>query len=243
VLHLLAVAVGENKFFDILKKYYDTYRYKNISTAEFIDFFNKESGKNYNWFFKQWVYGIGVPQIYAHVTYKPSNIGKKYCITKIEYEQRNPDGWPYFDNFYINVAFMNNGKWSMITTTMFTNLFPNELVLESPIDCDTLSFTAQSNITLADVREVTYELETGVQENEYLAQYIQIKDNQLIMDFSKFPAANFKLFDLMGRLIMQDNQSNTSLKSYDLNNLSRGFYNLVVFDNSRLLFTKKIIIE
>ena len=243
VLHLLRDEVGENQFFEILKKYYETYKYKNISTAEFINFFNTEAGKNYNWFFDQWVYGKGVPQIYAYVTYKPSTTGKKYSITKIKYEQRNPEGWPNFDKFYLNASFLENGKPLLTNIIKFSNWHANDLKFDPPIDCDTLSFSAMGNITLADVREVTYQLETSVQDNEDLAQYIDINNNQLKMDFSKFPAANFKIYDLMGRLVMQDNQSNPGMKTYDLNNLSRGFYNLVVFDNSRLLFTKKIIIE
>jgi hypothetical protein len=123
-------------------------------------------------------------------------------------------------------------------------LSPHVWTIDPPQDCDTLTFTFTSgNISLADVREVTYELETDVQENEDLSQYIENRDNQLIIDFSKFPTANFKLFDLMGRLVMQGNQNGTSIQRYNLNNLSRGFYNLVVFDDSHLLYTKKIIIE
>ena len=243
VIGMIRYYIGDTLFFDFLKHYYGFYKSRNINTPNFIYFLDDYLGNQYTTFLTQWIYGIGVPIISIKISYQPSLTGSKYRITKISIEENNPQDWTVFEKFPINLAFIKNDHLTENHIVEF-KLPKVDFIPETPIECDTISFlNPDIVISLADVREVTYELETGVQENEDLAQYIQIKDNQLIMDFSKFPAANFKLFDLMGRLILQDNQSNTSLKSYDLNNLSRGFYNLVVFDNNRLLFTKKIIIE
>jgi len=56
VLHMLRKEVGENNFFEILRKYYQAYKYKNTTTAKFIKLAEKISQKKLTQFFKQWVY-------------------------------------------------------------------------------------------------------------------------------------------------------------------------------------------
>ncbi len=56
VLHMLRREVGDSTFYSILRKYFEKYKYKNVSTNDFKVLSEKISGKNLTYFFKQWVY-------------------------------------------------------------------------------------------------------------------------------------------------------------------------------------------
>ncbi|MFA5405137.1 MAG: M1 family metallopeptidase, partial [Ignavibacteria bacterium] len=62
-LHMLRGSLGDSTFFDIMRKYYDTYKYKNASTKDFKSLCEKLSGKDLTDFFDQWIYkGKGRPE-------------------------------------------------------------------------------------------------------------------------------------------------------------------------------------
>ncbi|MHC1737304.1 MAG: M1 family metallopeptidase [Ignavibacteriaceae bacterium] len=75
VLHMLRGEVGDNAFFAILRKYFETYKYKNASTEDFKSVAEKVSGKDLTKFFDQWVYkGEDIPMIeYDKVLKKENN--------------------------------------------------------------------------------------------------------------------------------------------------------------------------
>lgn len=57
VLHTLRTQLNNDSlFFDIIRSFYDTYKYKNTSTADFIQMVNEKTNSDYNWFFKQYLY-------------------------------------------------------------------------------------------------------------------------------------------------------------------------------------------
>lgn len=61
-LHMLRGSLGDSVFFGIMRKYFDTYKYKNASTNDFKMVCENISGKDLTDFFDQWVYkGKGRP--------------------------------------------------------------------------------------------------------------------------------------------------------------------------------------
>jgi aminopeptidase N len=56
VLHMLRGVIGDSVFFDAVKDYYETYKYKNATTEELVNIFEKHYGQDLDWFFDQWVY-------------------------------------------------------------------------------------------------------------------------------------------------------------------------------------------
>jgi aminopeptidase N len=61
VLGALRVSLGDPTFFRIVKDWATQHRYGNVSTAEFIAFVEKESGKDLPKFFHEWLYQPGKP--------------------------------------------------------------------------------------------------------------------------------------------------------------------------------------
>ena len=63
-LHTLRTQIGDDKiFFDILKSFQEKYRYKTVSSKDFINMVNEKTGDNYNWFFKQYLYDRKSPML------------------------------------------------------------------------------------------------------------------------------------------------------------------------------------
>ena len=55
VIEMLHSLVGEEAFARIMKQYFNKYTFKNISVSDFIRICEKESGKDLDWFFDQWL--------------------------------------------------------------------------------------------------------------------------------------------------------------------------------------------
>lgn len=97
VLHMLRFEVGDSSFFSILNEYYCTYKYKSVSTEEFVILCNKVSGKDLSGFFQQWVFeGEGIIEL--EYEYTIEKIDSLYEI-KIGLNQVQTG----FDEYYFNL--------------------------------------------------------------------------------------------------------------------------------------------
>ncbi len=63
VLHMLRKEIGDNKFWRGIRKYYETYKFSNALSEDFQKIMEQVSGKNLDYFFKQWLYFPGQPEI------------------------------------------------------------------------------------------------------------------------------------------------------------------------------------
>jgi len=81
-LHMLRVKLGDKLFWKGIRKYYNTYKYKNVTTKDFKDIIEKILGKNLDYFFKQWLYGLGQPTI--KITWKNKSKKVKINIQQLQ---------------------------------------------------------------------------------------------------------------------------------------------------------------
>ena len=65
VLHMLRYVMGDEAFFKTLREFNTDprYRYKNACTADFQAACEKNYGKDLSWFFLEWIYGTGWPNL------------------------------------------------------------------------------------------------------------------------------------------------------------------------------------
>jgi aminopeptidase N len=61
VLHMLRRVMGDEKFFKALREYVREYSYRNVTTEDFRAVCERVLGKDLDWFFAQWVYGVSRP--------------------------------------------------------------------------------------------------------------------------------------------------------------------------------------
>jgi len=69
ILNMIRRYLGDDGFFRGLKQYTKTYAANNVETTDLKKTFEVTTGKNLDWFFEQWVYKPGVPEITATYRY------------------------------------------------------------------------------------------------------------------------------------------------------------------------------
>ena len=78
IVHMLRDYVGDEAFFAALKLYLSTHKYKAAEVHQLRLAFEKVTGKDLNWFFKQWYFNNGHPNIL--VSYDYNTLEKKVMV-------------------------------------------------------------------------------------------------------------------------------------------------------------------
>ncbi len=95
ILHMLRWEVGDSTFFNILRNYFNTYKYKTASTEDFKNICEKISGKNLNQFFNQWVYN-GTGKIEAEYKWNEEKKDNNFILNfEVKQKQNGYDAY-YF---------------------------------------------------------------------------------------------------------------------------------------------------
>ncbi len=93
VLHMLRWEVGDSAFFNIMKSYYQKFKYSNASIGDFKSVCEEVSGLNLEKFFEQWVYGKGQIDLEYKTEIVKSENG---YLTKISLQQVQEE----YEDFY-----------------------------------------------------------------------------------------------------------------------------------------------
>jgi aminopeptidase N len=72
VLHMLRRVVGDETFFAGVRRFYAEHRHGTALTEDFQRIMEEESGTELGWFFQQWLYRPGYPQVEASFTWDAS---------------------------------------------------------------------------------------------------------------------------------------------------------------------------
>jgi aminopeptidase N len=85
ILHMLRNSTGDSLFFQILRTYFTTYKYKNASTGDFKKICELTTGNNYDKFFDQWVYnGTGKIELEYQWSVQKTSGGYKLSIITLQ---------------------------------------------------------------------------------------------------------------------------------------------------------------
>ncbi len=68
VLYMLSQLVERDRFNPLLSDWFQRIRDQSASTSGFLDFVNSNTGKDYGWFFAQWIETVGVPEFKTDYT-------------------------------------------------------------------------------------------------------------------------------------------------------------------------------
>jgi len=69
VLHMLRRFLGEAAFWATVKRYLETHAGGTVRTGDLVKVVEEVTGKNPEWFFDQWLYGTGYPELEAKYAY------------------------------------------------------------------------------------------------------------------------------------------------------------------------------
>ncbi|HET6243752.1 MAG: hypothetical protein H0V01_00985 [Bacteroidetes bacterium] len=81
ILHMLRKHVGDDAFFESLKLYLNTNKYSSVEIHNLRLAFEKVTGEDLNWFFNQWFFSSGHPELKISTSYNEST---KQAIVSIE---------------------------------------------------------------------------------------------------------------------------------------------------------------
>jgi aminopeptidase N len=73
VVHMLRETVGEQMFWKTVNLYLNQYQYKSVETADLQRLFEQTTGQRLDWFFDQWVYKAGYPELRVRSIYNPAS--------------------------------------------------------------------------------------------------------------------------------------------------------------------------
>lgn len=91
VLHMLRALVGDDAFFNAVRRYYQQHAHGNAHTEDLRHAFEEASGRDLGWFFQQWVYRPGHPIL--NVSHSFDSATREATIVL---EQVQSADWPTF---------------------------------------------------------------------------------------------------------------------------------------------------
>lgn len=86
VLHTLSNLIGENVFREVIKKFLEKYKFSVADTEDFRKVLEEVVGKDFEWFFDQYLYNAGHPVLSINYSYDPET-----QMLKINIKQTQPD--------------------------------------------------------------------------------------------------------------------------------------------------------
>jgi aminopeptidase N len=82
ILHMLHNYVGDSAFFKSLNLYLNTYKFKSVEAQELRLAFEQVTGQDLNWFWNEWYYGSGQPDL--TINYDYSNNAARVIIEQTQ---------------------------------------------------------------------------------------------------------------------------------------------------------------
>jgi aminopeptidase N len=73
VVHMLRETVGDAVFWKALNTYLNKYKEQSVVTADLQRVFEQASGQRLDWFFDQWAYKAGFPELRVRSNYNPAS--------------------------------------------------------------------------------------------------------------------------------------------------------------------------
>ena len=111
VLHMLRNQVGDTNFWKGIRLYYETYKFSNALSEDFQEIMEQVSGKNLDYFFQQWLYMPGQPEITLEwqqikkkkiaLHLKQTQSGQAF-IFPLDLELTTSDGKRIYKNIWVN---------------------------------------------------------------------------------------------------------------------------------------------
>lgn len=91
VIHMLREQVGDEIFWKALNRYLNRYKYQVVDTSDLQRVFEETSGQKLDWFFDQWVYKAGYPELRVRTSYDER---RRQLILDVEQTQQSDDITP-----------------------------------------------------------------------------------------------------------------------------------------------------
>ncbi len=231
VLHYL---LGDSLFFKVCRQYQTQNANGNASTFDMNQLVNQLSGKNYNYFFSQWIYGNGIPSY----TVKWNQIGSNFILAVEQSNTADPSNLfqlplPFLikstagdTTIYVQQGEAKNMYNFNIGRTINSIVFDNDNWI--------LKYASLSkDATLSGIEDLFTNNGIRIQPNPASAN-VYVSGNNLLH-------AQVSLYDIQGRLCLSTILNGNG--TLECSNLNRGVYIAIVKSCDGLVHKQKLVLE
>ena len=95
VLHMLRWELGDRTFFEILRKYFEKYKYSNASTVDFENVCESVSNKDLTKFFDQWIKAVGEIELKYNWNVEEGSSGNFSTNISLHQDQKEYDEYHF----------------------------------------------------------------------------------------------------------------------------------------------------
>ena len=202
ILHMLRNYLGDSAFFKGLNVYLTTNKFKSAEAHQLRLAFEEVSGKDLNWFFNQWYFGSGHPEVDIDYVYNDQN--KKVNVTIRQKQAGNKAfSFPLAIDIYNGAAKVRHQVWVREAVQEFSFNYQSKPDLVN-VDADKI---------LLWVKKDNKTLENYIHQYRFAGNYVDRRE--AIAECSKVPD-DPKALDLL-KLALKDNYD--GLRTFTLNQL------------------------
>jgi aminopeptidase N len=223
VLHYL---LGDSMFFKVCKTYQTRFANGNASTQDFNNLVNELSGKNYDFYFSEWIYGNGYPQF-------TTTWNEKDGMLYLKINQSNSENGGLFT---LPIELLV--KRSIGDTLLVMNVKDLSNSLSLPIAGPISSVVFDPNVWILKNSSISKNPSIGMLGETAAIRY-NIYPNpgkgKVWVEPSFDAEVRLEVYDLQGKLCLQSNGQ----ESFDLEGLAKGLYVLKFMSKDEAVWVQK----
>ncbi len=231
VLHYL---LGDSLFFKVCKSYQVQFANGNASTNDLRLLVNSLSGKNYDYFFNQWIYGLGYPN-YA---LKWNQVGNQLYI---RIDQSNLQSANNLFQLLLPIVIKTANGDTTIYVQQGEAKTNYQFSLSNPI----VSIALDPENWILKSSVVTKDATTGNDENlfsnENIVVYPNPSNGNVVINTNNNEPVSIKVYNMLGKLCLTEESFKSGV--LETNVLQKGIYLLVIKSKEGLVYYEKLILN
>lgn len=244
VLYMLMQEMGEKNFSSAVNEYLQTFARGNASTFDFQQIMQSHTEKNLEFFFNQWVYGKGYPEIEIELAVCEEYTGEGYCINSINFKQVQDAELGQYTNLPIIIEFRGiDDEYYAIDFEIDGDEMDFDFV--EPIIIKGISKVNSGNFFRILAKTEVLNIPVSVAENnEYKSMiFPNPADDYLNIEIDEIKYDNYEIYNILGEKLLTGNvNSAENYLSINVKSLPIGSY-IIKLNNSNYSKTVMFIIE
>jgi aminopeptidase N len=230
VVGMLRYELGDSLFFEAMKEYLSSNKYGNVTTEILKDVCEDFAGRNLTWFFDQWIYGRGWPQLKISLENITDKSGQFKCT--VSFEQVQADSMGSYVNLPVEIGF-EDSSGVMLYHTFVLNSREEVFYLDLGFECK--DFTVNKGPTLRTLMEVKEAKFVGVREDiltDKIKIYPNPSDSKIMVEFIAGEGfTNITLMNEVGQEVLNKKlvtKKGENIFNIDSNNFASGNYFIII---------------
>jgi aminopeptidase N len=231
VLHYL---LGDSLFFKVCKSYQVQFANGNASTNDLRLLVNSLSGKNYDYFFNQWIYGLGYPN-YA---LKWNQIGNQLYI---RIDQSNLQSANNLFQLSLPIVIKTANGDTTIYVQQGEAKTNYQINLSNPIvsiALDPENWILKSSLVTKDA---TIGNEENLFSNENISVYPNPTNGNVMVNTNKTEPVSIFVYNMQGKLCLTKESFKSGVLETSV--LQKGIYLLVIKTNEGSVYNQKLVLN